>query len=223
MKCSTCGAFVPDDSVFCLECGARVSDTDKTNASDYKTTDISSAGAPTERVSGIPSEPETAAQPFGIPPASAESPPQNSPETAPQPFGIPPASNSSGSTPPAFSVPEVSQTPQPYTPPPPPPANMAPSYGAPTYTTTAVPNSNMAIASLISGILTWVFLPFIGAIVAVITGHMARKEIREANGQLSGEGMALVGLILGYAQLAATALGICAFVGFIFLAVIAGA
>ena len=81
----------------------------------------------------------------------------------------------------------------------------------------------MAIASLISGILAWVFLPVIGAIVAVITGHMARKEIREANGQLSGEGMALVGLILGYAQLAAAALGICAFVGILFLAVIAGA
>jgi hypothetical protein len=56
------------------------------------------------------------------------------------------------------------------------------------------------------GIIGWIFLPIVGAIIAVITGHMARKEIRESNGLLGGEGMATAGLVLGYSNIA---LGIC--------------
>ena len=70
----------------------------------------------------------------------------------------------------------------------------------------AKPNSTLAIASLISGILGWTLLPIIGAPVAVITGHMAKSEIKKSKGQLAGEGMATAGLILGYAALA---LGLC--------------
>ena len=51
--------------------------------------------------------------------------------------------------------------------------------------------SALAITSLVSGILGWTLLPFLGALVAIITGHMARREIRAANGRLGWVAMAL--------------------------------
>jgi len=69
--------------------------------------------------------------------------------------------------------------------------------------------SGTAIASLIFGILSWLMLPFIGAIIAVILGHIARSEIRRAPpGTIEGDGLALAGLILGWIQLG---LAICVF------------
>ena len=63
--------------------------------------------------------------------------------------------------------------------------------------------STLAIVSLVFGILCWVGLPFIGALVAVICGHSARGEIRRAPpGTIEGDGMALAGLILGWLHLA---------------------
>jgi hypothetical protein len=67
----------------------------------------------------------------------------------------------------------------------------------------------MAIVSLVAGIASWVILPFIAAIVAVITGNMAKKEIRESGGTVSGEGLAKAGVILGYVNLGLAVLGIC--------------
>lgn len=57
--------------------------------------------------------------------------------------------------------------------------------------------NTMAIVSVISGVLSWVALPFIGAIVAIVTGHMARNEIK-SNPGMQGDGLAIAGLILGY-------------------------
>lgn len=68
--------------------------------------------------------------------------------------------------------------------------------------------SALAITSLISGILGWTFVPWIGSIVAIITGHMARSEIRRAPDRFEGDGLALSGLILGYAMLALSLVGI---------------
>ena len=62
-------------------------------------------------------------------------------------------------------------------------------------------DSPLAIVSLVSGLVGWTFLPVIGAIAAIITGHLAKKEIRDSGGTLSGDGMALAGLILGYTQI----------------------
>ena len=64
----------------------------------------------------------------------------------------------------------------------------------------ATRTSTLATISLVTGILTWLIIPFIGAIVAVITGHMAKKEIRQNIGHVTGDGLATAGLILGYAQ-----------------------
>jgi hypothetical protein len=53
-------------------------------------------------------------------------------------------------------------------------------------------------------------LPFIGGIVAIITGHMARTEIKNNPG-MQGDALALIGLILGYLHLASFCAGILLF------------
>lgn len=69
--------------------------------------------------------------------------------------------------------------------------------------------SSMAIVGLIFGILAWLFLPFVGALIAVICGHSARSEIRRAPpGTIDGDGLALAGLILGWIQLACTVIAV---------------
>jgi hypothetical protein len=66
--------------------------------------------------------------------------------------------------------------------------------------------STLAIVSLISGIVSWFLIPFVAAVAAIITGHMAKNEIKKSNGMLSGNGMATAGLVLGYIQVG---LGVC--------------
>ncbi|MCE2571322.1 DUF4190 domain-containing protein [Motilimonas eburnea] len=58
--------------------------------------------------------------------------------------------------------------------------------------------SSLAIVSLIFGILG---LFFFGSLIAVICGHIARSNIRQSQGKLAGDGMALAGLIMGYLSL----------------------
>lgn len=60
----------------------------------------------------------------------------------------------------------------------------------------------MAVISLVAGVLGWTLLPFVGSLAAIITGHLARGEIRRGNGQLEGDGLAIGGLVLGYAMVA---------------------
>ena len=71
-----------------------------------------------------------------------------------------------------------------------------------------------ATVSLIFGILSWCLLPIIGAIVAIITGHMARGEIKRSNGTLDGDSLATIGLVLGWAHLAVIVLAVLMFVMF---------
>ncbi len=66
------------------------------------------------------------------------------------------------------------------------------------------PTNQLAIVSLAAGIASFAILPLIGAIVAIITGHMARRQIRETGE--AGDGLALAGIILGYVHLALLAL-----------------
>lgn len=78
-----------------------------------------------------------------------------------------------------------------------------------------VQTSGTAVASLVIGIASWVVLPIIGAIAAIICGHVARGEIRRLPpGSIEGNGMALAGLILGYSQLAIAGLLFSAFIFF---------
>ena len=67
--------------------------------------------------------------------------------------------------------------------------------------------STAAIISLIAGILGFVqILPVIGPIAAVISGHIAKSEIKKSGGMVAGNGMATTGLILGYVTIA---IGLC--------------
>ncbi len=61
--------------------------------------------------------------------------------------------------------------------------------------TTPAKTSTLAIVSLVFGILG---LFFIGSLVGIITGHLARSEIRKSEGRLEGDALALTGLITGY-------------------------
>jgi hypothetical protein len=70
--------------------------------------------------------------------------------------------------------------------------------------------STLAAVSLVCGILAWTVLPLLGAVAAVVTGHLARSEIRRSEGRLGGWGLATAGLALGYAWLALGLLGCCA-------------
>jgi len=76
--------------------------------------------------------------------------------------------------------------------------------------------STTAIISLVFGVICWIAIPFIGAIVAIVCGHAARAESRRAPpGGVDGEGMAIAGMILGYAQLALIAILVILVFGFL--------
>lgn len=81
-------------------------------------------------------------------------------------------------------------------------------------------NETMAIVSLIFSILGLTCLPLIGSIVAVITGSMAKKTIAASGGTLGGEGLAKIGVILGWIGII---LGILFIIGIIIFAVFVGA
>jgi type IV pilus assembly protein PilA len=59
--------------------------------------------------------------------------------------------------------------------------------------------SGKAIVSLICG-LFFFFFPI--SIVAIVFGHLSLSEIRKSAGRLEGDGLAIAGLVLGYAGLA---------------------
>ena len=63
-------------------------------------------------------------------------------------------------------------------------------------------NCGLAIWSLVLGILGLTCFWLLTAIPAVITGHIAYSRIRRSAGALTGEGLALGGLITGYIGIA---------------------
>ena len=65
-------------------------------------------------------------------------------------------------------------------------------------TQSATETNALAIVSLIFGILGWTVLPLVGNFVAIVTGHIARSQVRLSAGTQQGDGLALAGLILGY-------------------------
>ncbi|MDR7192884.1 DUF4190 domain-containing protein [Luteimonas terrae] len=68
--------------------------------------------------------------------------------------------------------------------------------------------SAMAIISLVAGLLGWSLLPVIGSVVAIVTGHLARAEIRRRPEALDGDGLAIAGLVLGYLMVAMAIIGL---------------
>jgi hypothetical protein len=78
----------------------------------------------------------------------------------------------------------------------PPFAEPAPASPPATRTTSA-----LAVVSLVCGILGWTIMPMLGSVVAVVTGHLARAEIRASQGRVEGDGLAVGGLVLGWVSI----------------------
>ncbi len=69
-------------------------------------------------------------------------------------------------------------------PPPPPPMMLA------------QPKTNgLAVASMVLGIV-WVY--WIGSVLALVFGYMAKNQIDQSHGQEGGRGMAIAGIVLGW-------------------------
>jgi hypothetical protein len=92
------------------------------------------------------------------------------PEATPAPGLIPPSTSTSPTTSPTYA-----------------PAQPVP----------AASTNIWAVVSLVSSILAWCGLFGIGGIVGIIAGVIARNEIATSRGTQSGDGIALVGIILG--------------------------
>jgi hypothetical protein len=62
--------------------------------------------------------------------------------------------------------------------------------------------SGWSIASLVFGILSWLCIPFLAAILAIIFGVLGRKDVKRGEGRVTGSGMATAGLVLGIVNMA---------------------
>lgn len=97
----------------------------------------------------------------------------------------------------------------------PPPDSPSAAWSAPpapgTAYGTAPPSrtSGLAVASLVTGIL---FCFVVTPVVAVILGYLALEQIRDSEGTLTGRGMAIAGVTLGWVWLGLTAVGLLAWV-----------
>jgi len=93
--------------------------------------------------------------------------------------------------------------------PPPPPTQAALPHGAqtqPRYNVWAIVSVAFAASTVIG---TWC----LGGLVAVITGHVARHQIKQSGER--GAKLALIGLIAGYAAIGLTLIFIVAYVAFV--------
>ncbi|ANY05235.1 hypothetical protein AFB00_01685 [Pseudonocardia sp. HH130630-07] len=79
------------------------------------------------------------------------------------------------------------------------------------------PTNGMAIASLVLGIL-WLY--WVGSILALVFGYIAKRQIAERGEQ--GGGLATAGIVLGWIGVGLLILAIVFFVGFAGLSIIAG-
>jgi hypothetical protein len=70
------------------------------------------------------------------------------------------------------------------------PYGQYPAYGA-------KKTNGLAVASLVCGIGGFLF--FVPAILGIVFGFIARSQIRQSAGRQSGEGLAIAGIIVGFA------------------------
>ncbi len=72
------------------------------------------------------------------------------------------------------------------------------------------PTSGLAIASLILSILGLVqILPFIGTVLGLIFGYMAKGSIAESRGAVGGDGLAKAGIIISWVTIGIYVIGVC--------------
>jgi len=68
--------------------------------------------------------------------------------------------------------------------------------------------NGLAVASMVLGIV-WVY--WIGSILALIFGYIAKGQINQSGGRQTGKGMAIAGIVLGWVGIGFLGLGIVAF------------
>jgi hypothetical protein len=72
------------------------------------------------------------------------------------------------------------------------------------------PKNDLAVWSLVTGILSYVFCPLVLGIAAIITGTMSRKAADQ--GLANNRGMGTAGLILGWINVALVLVGVVLFI-----------
>lgn len=127
-----------------------------------------------------PGQPEPQPGPTYGPPGQPGQPPYGYP-----PQGYPQQQAPAYPPPPQQPYPQQGYYPQGY----PPPGYPPPGY----YPVVQRATNGLAVASLVLGIL-WLY--WLGSVLALIFGYVARKQIRERN--QSGEGLATAGIVLGW-------------------------
>jgi hypothetical protein len=146
---------------------------------------------------------EPAPEPSGFVPEATESVPQPSypgPDSAMAGTGGPPP-GSGGPTYPGPGVPPAGPAPAPSYGPPPAGGYAYPAAGTGTYGYTGAPKNNgLAIAAMVCSFFFWIW--GLGAVLGILFGFIARSQIKKSNGAQRGEGMALAGIIIGFAGIA---------------------
>lgn len=178
MFCPMCGAPNEDESVFCGNCGVALSLEDASSDAGIETAEGQEAEAEALDDSAREAVAET----------------EVTEDSVEEVFAVP----DSGDLLPAPLEPDM-EPPLP----PPPPSYPPPERG----TTRAAHTSGLAIASLALAVGGLTILPLLGSIVAIILGYMARNEIRRHPGELSGDGIAVAGIVLGWIAVAVSVLG----------------
>jgi len=82
------------------------------------------------------------------------------------------------------------------------------------------PKNDLAVWSLVTGILSFVFCPLLLGIAAIITGTMSRKAADQ--GLANNRGMGTAGLILGWINVALVIVGIVLFIVLLGAGVLSG-
>jgi hypothetical protein len=65
--------------------------------------------------------------------------------------------------------------------------------------------NRLAVASLVLGLCWWLWF---GSVAAIVTGHLALRQIESSSGTQTGRGLAVAGLLLGYLSLVPLLFGI---------------
>lgn len=87
---------------------------------------------------------------------------------------------------------------------------------------TVAAQDGKAIAALVMAIVSWVMLPFIGAVVALFLAGAARRDIDASGGRLGGAGLVTAAKVVAWANIALCLLAVVAVVAFFMLFVSTG-
>jgi len=85
---------------------------------------------------------------------------------------------------------------------------------------TTAPTNPAAVVSLVAGILAWCAVPVVGALVAIVAGHIAIGQLQQPGTAERGRRAAIIGLVLGWLQMLVLLAGVA---GWLILLLIGGA